>query len=224
MENLIDLINSEFQNAQYAPIGDRIWKHSVHSDFWVIKEVIGDYDLEGLQEEVFACLAGMRKDYPESEKNTSLLILQKVETAEIKNPQQVIEDENDVYYFKKYVIQYTDAEWDTAKGVVLQEGVGLGQLLMNTGVFEAIKRDKNSANHLLYTVAHKLPFVMMQAERRPYDPNPRITVDAGLQGLFERIENFRNMEGRNATEEDLTAASAFIDQWINEDRDEQHQD
>lgn len=224
MENLIDLIKSEFENAQYSPIGDRLWKHTVHSDFWVIKDVIGDYDLEVLQEEIFAGLAGLRKDYPASEKNTSLLILQKVESAENKTPQQVIENENDVYYFKKYVIQYTDAEWSAAKAIVQQEGVSLGRLLMKTDVFEAIKRDKNSANHLLYTVAHKLPFVMMLAERRPYDPNPEITVGAELQGLFERIEGFRDMESKNASEEEMAAASAFIDQWINEDRDEQHQD
>ena len=61
---------------------------------------------------------------------------------------------------------------------------------------------------------------MMRAERKPYDPNPNITVGAELQHLLERIDEFRDMQGRNATEDELIEASTFIDQWISEGNNE----
>lgn len=224
MEHLIDLINHEFETARYDSLDDGIWKHKQYNDFWVILQVAGSYDLDKLQEEVFANLEGLRRDFPSSEKSTSMLIIQRVADEATKDPQRVIADENNVYYFKKYVIQYTEEEWKEAKNLLSDEGRSLGELLMQTEVFERVKHDEKSANRLLYTVAHKLPFIMMRAERKPYDPNPTIRVDARLQSLFERIENFKDMDGRTATDEELAAASVFIDQWINEESNEQHQD
>ena len=219
MENLIDLIYNEFKIAQYEEIERGVWKHQVYNDFWVIVNLDGDYELDELQEEIFANLDGVRKEYPSSEKSTSLLIIQRMGSNEEKTPKKVIEDENNVYYFKKYVIQYTESEWNETK-TLIDETIGLGELLMETEVFEQVKQNVNSANRLLYTVAHKLPFIMMRAERKPYNPNPNITVGAELQHLLERIDEFRDMQGRNATEEELIEASAFIDQWINEGNNE----
>lgn len=224
MEHLIDLINHEFETARYDSLDDGIWKHKQYNDFWVIQQVAGNYDLDKLQEEVFANLEGLRRDFPSSEKSTSMLIVQRVGDEATKDPQRVIADENNVYYFKKYVIQYTEEEWEEANKLLTNDGRSLGELLMQTEVFERVKQDEKNANRLLYTVAHKLPFIMMRAERKPYDPNPTITVEAGLQSLYERIENFKDMEGRIATDEELAAATAFIDQWINDENDEQHQD
>lgn len=135
MENLIDLIYNEFKIAQYDEIGRGVWKHHVYNDFWVIVNIDGDYELDELQEDIFACLDGIRKDFPSSEKSTSLLIVQQVGSNEEKNPQKVIEDENNVYYFKKYVIQYTESEWNAAMSLI-DETICLGELLMETEVFE----------------------------------------------------------------------------------------
>lgn len=219
MENLIDLIHNEFKIAQYKEIEQRIWKHLEYNDFWVTVSLEGEYELYKLQEDIFASLEGVRKDFPSSEKSTSLLIIQRVGSNAEKNPHRVIEDENNVYYFKKYVIQYTEVEWNEVK-TLIDEGRSLGELLMETEVFEQLKQNVNSANRLLYTVAHKLPFIMMRAERKPYDPNPNITVGAELQHLLERIDEFRDMQGRNATEDELIEASTFIDQWISEGNNE----
>lgn len=219
MENLIDLIHNEFKIAQYEEIGQRIWKHLAYNDFWVTVSLEGEYELDKLQEDIFASLEGVRRGFPSSEKSTSLLIIQRVGSNAEKNPHRVIEDENNVYYFKKYVIQYTEVEWNEVK-TLIDEGRSLGELLMETEVFEQLKQNVNSANRLLYTVAHKLPFIMMRAERKPYDPNPNITVGAELQHLLERIDEFRDMQGRNATEDELIEASTFIDQWISEGNNE----
>ena len=105
MENLIDLINNEFKIARYEEMGQGIWKHQVYNDFWVIVSIKGDYELDKLQEDIFARADSVRKEFPSSEKSTSLLIVQQVGNNAEKNPQKVIEDENNVYYFKKYVIQ-----------------------------------------------------------------------------------------------------------------------
>ena len=85
MENLIDLIYNEFKIAQYEEIGTGIWKHHVYNDFWVIVNIDGDYELDELQEDIFARLDGMRKDFPSSEKSTSLLIIQRVGSNAEKN-------------------------------------------------------------------------------------------------------------------------------------------
>ena len=78
MENLIDLIHNEFKIAQYEEIGQRIWKHLAYNDFWVTVSLEGEYELDKLQEDIFASLEGVRKDFPSSEKSTSLLIIQRV--------------------------------------------------------------------------------------------------------------------------------------------------
>ena len=70
MEHLIDLINHEFSVANYESLGNGLWKHRIHNDFWLIAQIEGDYDLEKLQEEMYEKLVTFRKDYPSSEKST----------------------------------------------------------------------------------------------------------------------------------------------------------
>lgn len=220
MEHLIDLISQEFTLAKYNYLEGGIWKHSIHNDFWVIVLVEGDYDLEKLQEEKYESLEKFRMDYPSSEKSTSLLILQLLHNDYEKNYKRVIDDENNVFYFKKYVIQYSEAEWIEAMSL-LENGQSLGKILMQTDVFERVKQDANSGNALLYTVAHKLPFIMMRAERKSYAPNPSFSFNEDLQPLFESIEQFPDMHGKTPNVNELMVASQFIDQLIKNENNEQ---
>ncbi len=222
MENLIDLINSEFAKADYEPLTDRLWKHREFDDFWMICTICGDYNVDELQEKVYNNLEPLRKDFPESEKSTSLLILQNLDDVAQHNYQKVIDDENNIYFFKKYVIQYTDDEWDAAHSLIAQGFNGLGELLMKTEVFEQVKLHENSPYHLLYTIAHKLPFVMMHVERKEYDPNPTIIINEELQSLFNWIEELPDMVGRYLDNAEIETAQNAIDQWINNNNHEQH--
>lgn len=217
---MIDLITYEFKMAGYGQLSDRIWKHKEYNDFWMIYPICGLYDVEELQEQVYSNLEIFRKKFPESEKSFSLLILQQIEEEKMRNHQKVIDDENDIYYFKKYVIQYTDDEWKAAQTLTDKDFKGLGELLMRTSVFELVKKDENSPFNLLYTIAHKLPFVMMHVERKEYDPNPVISISPELQPLFEWIESLPDMEDKNPSNDELQAAHYVIDQLINEYRHE----
>lgn len=222
MEYLINLIRSEFEVAQYLPLDKEglWWKHEDYNDFWLICPVEGDYDLEALQEQIYADLAPLRKDYPESEKSTSLLILQLVKDHCRKNPQQIIDVENNVYYFKKYVIQFTPEDWKATQQAIPTDFQNLGQMLMRPDVFEQIKSDENSPFYLLYTIAHKLPFVMMKAERRDYNPTPAFAFNAELQPVFALTEGVSDMVGRNASDEELIAAKAMVTRYINTEGNE----
>lgn len=220
MENMIELINNEFVKAGYNLLSDRLWKHCCFDDFWVISTICGDYNIEELQENVYKNLEPLRKDFPVSEKSTSLLILQNLDDVSQHNNQKAIDDENNIYFFKKYVIQYTNDEWDAAYSMITQGYSGLGDLLMKTEVFEQVKQRENSPYHLLYTIAHKLPFVMMHVERKEYDPNPVININEELQSLFNWIEELPDMDGRNPDKAEIEAAQTAIEQWISNNNHE----
>lgn len=222
MEHLIDLIRSEFGLAKYYPIDDNglLWKHGDFNDFWVICEIVGEFNLEELQERIYNELETYRKNLPESEKSTSLLILHHLNNNSEMNLQQVIEGENNVYYFKKYIIQFTSEEWIAAKNILSDNHQGLGQVLMQPNVFDQIRSNDNSPYRLLYTVAHKLPFVMMKAERKEYNPNPTFDISADLQPVFEWVEAFPDMTGRTPKDDEIQEANAAIESWINAEENE----
>ena len=216
MEHLINLIRSEFEIAQYFPLDDKglLWKHKEYSDFWIICEIKGEFELEGLQEQIYGDLASLRKDFPECEKSMSLLILNHQEKTEDRNLKQVIDGENNVYYFKKYIIQYTTDEWTSVKDLLPAGYRNLGNMLMDSDIFEQVRNSDNSPYHLLYTVAHKLPFVMMKVERKEYNPNPVFIINQELQSVFLLEEGLPDLSGRTPSEEDIQAANDAIDSWI----------
>lgn len=222
MEHMIELINSEFAKAGYEALTNWFWKHREFNDFWTICTICGDYNIDELQEKVYNNLDSFRKTFPESEKSTSLLILQNLDDEAQRNYQKVIDAENNIYFFKKYVIQYTDNEWGAAHSLISQGFNGLGELLMKTEVFEKVKLHDNSPYNLLYNIAHKLPFVMMHVERKEYDPNPIININEELLSLFNWIEELPDMVGINPDNAEIEAAQTAIDQWISNNNHEQH--
>ena len=82
MVNLIDLIYNEFERAGYISSDGFLWKHQKYKDYWVVREVAGDYILTELQNLIVGKLAEERAKEPEMEKNTSLLIIRKVNIEE----------------------------------------------------------------------------------------------------------------------------------------------
>ena len=128
-------------------------------------------------------------DSPSFNKNTSLLILYKTNLTEImKGLVQLIEE--DPYQFKKYVIPYTNEALTELKGQVkaeIYENVKL--LISDNSVFQEYKSDYINYNwrHLLYTLAHKLPFLELLIEE-----NQSI---ANMDNMSEEL-----IEGDNLTE------------------------
>ena len=97
MENLIDFIYLEFEREGYNSTKGLLWKHHTYKDYWVVCYVENEYDLMHLQQWVLKETAEERAQEPEMEKNTSLLIVNKVEKGKV-NQERVIADENNVYH------------------------------------------------------------------------------------------------------------------------------
>lgn len=165
---LIHLIDSEFKRAGYNQLTEGLWVNSEQTDFWLVCWLQGDYQLKEFQEQLLSNYATFFSQFHLMEKNTSLLILNEVKNAADKKTMKVVADENDPYDFKKYIIQYTQDEWEQTK-VFLVENVPLANQLMQPDIFAHLKKDGDcSPVALLYTIAHKLPFVMIPVEHKEF--------------------------------------------------------
>lgn len=168
MEHLVDLINVEFSRSGYQELVDGLWINSGATDFWLVCVLKCDYQVQELQEQLHSVYAKYFAQYSLMDKNTSLLIIQKVENVQSKTPEKVVADENDPYHFKKYIIQYTLDEWERSK-VFLQDNCTLSSVLMSPEIFDVHKANGVSSSvSLLYTIAHKLPFVMLPVEQKEF--------------------------------------------------------
>ena len=212
---MTDLIFQEFEKAGYRSKDGLIWKHQTYMDFWIVVCVEGEFNLSKLQEEFYEKLTAEREQEPEMEKNTSLLILNLVDEAG-KNRQRIIEDENDVYVYKKYVIQYTRQEWDDLKVLMNHEGVPYGELLMRADLFEKMRSDHNGSMSLFYTIAHKLPFVTMTVTKKDYEISEEVHVQADLEGLLTWVDSIGTPERKTASEGEINAVKNAIASMINE--------
>lgn len=215
MENLIDLISFEFDKAGYKPISNVIWKHVSYPDFWVVLRPVGVYNLNQLQTELFDDLAKIREKSPESEKNTTLLILNQV-TGEHRDERKVIEDENDAYMFKKYVIQYIKEEWDSARQQLPIPFDGLGKLLMQPDNFSSMKETQRKSDFtLLYTIAHKLPFVLMDVEKKEFNAEPELELSDDIKDIYGLIDSCLDFSSNETTTKQLEQFSKEIEKLIN---------
>lgn len=216
MESINDIISRELKIANYSCCSDRFWHHSVYADYWLVVQHIGPFNIEELQEKCYADLEQERLIFPDSDKNTSLLILNQVES---KNRDIVVSVEDNSFYFKKYVIQYTEEEiarcLDYING---QPRISLGKILLNPDLFSEIKRNLNNPMSLLYTIAHKLPFVMMEVEKKTYSIDTNIILSKpGLSSLLEWVDLQPLPVGKNVSPEDLAGMKSSISQFLNID-------
>ena len=169
MSELKDFIRTEFTKAGYQLLTNDLWTNDCKTDFWLVYNVDDCFHLEDFQDQLLEQCSGLFAQYRSMEKNTSLLILNRVQRSDLKHIEQVVSDENNPYDFKKYIIQYTLDEWEQAK-TYLKDSLSLSSVLMNPDVFKQLKNDvPNSAIALLYAIAHKLPFVMMPVQQKEFD-------------------------------------------------------
>lgn len=216
MESLTDLISREFERAGYRSIGSFLWKHESFEDYWIVINNEGNFDLNNLQNHLYSDLSEMRKQSPEIEKNTSLLILNLV-NAEEKSRERVIAAENDVYVFKKYVIQYTQEEWESVKGELSNDDMIFSDLLMDVNVFSELKKDPDGAFGLLYAVAHKLPFVTLNVTKKDYDVSEVLDVPERMMEMLEWLDNVPKWERKTPSEAEIDAVRKDIEHQIAEE-------
>lgn len=167
---MIDLIKNEFRLANYKIVYEKnnltLLKHNEFNDFWCIFS--GDFDLEN-QVNLYKELSCFREQYKYADKNTSVLILDMVELyPEDENYELTIE--NDAYYFKKYVLMYTQNDVEELKKQLDDDqNQGVKKALMSIESFQGLKLEgKYGKFNLLYSIAQKLPFVTLGVRPTEY--------------------------------------------------------
>ena len=169
MKILIDVILTEFNRAGYQKeeVEDVLFlKHKENHDFWICTK---SFDLEH-QHELFEKAINFWKQHKESEKNISVLILREVDHLSNDEIDWSIEIENDPLFFKKYVILFQKSQSETLDKII-KSGQPLVSLLMQDSVFKHLKEEKGNDGpySLLYSIAHKLPFITMDVQQLPGD-------------------------------------------------------
>lgn len=223
MVNLIDLIYKEFARAGYISSEGFLWKHHMYKDYWVVYEVAGDYVLTELQNWIVGKLDEDRAKEPEMEKNTSLLIIRKVDSSS-DNLERVISEENDVYVFKKYVLQYTEVEWNCVKTLYVDGSIPLSVILMRSDIFEKVRDNQCCPEALLYRIAHKLPFATMNVAKKEYDYSNNIVVPDVMNPLMEWVDGIPAWEGKTPSEQELNAMKELVQTKVESEIIERHED
>lgn len=162
------LLGSSFESIKSFEFGE-LYQSSQNDVFyyWLVVQTdnLTPELINSIQDEYFdECKKVV--DSPSFNKNTSLLILYETNPSEImKGLVQLIEE--DPYQFKKYVIPYTNEALTGLKDQVKTEiYTNVKLLISDNSVFQEYKSDYNNYNwrHLLYTLAHKLPFLELLIE------------------------------------------------------------
>ena len=223
MVNLIDLIYKEFERSGYISSDGFLWKHHMYKDYWVVCEVAGDYVLTELQNWIVGKLAEERAKEPEMEKNTSLLIIRKVDSSS-DNLERVISEENDVYVFKKYVLQYTEVEWNCVKTLYVDGSIPLSVILMRSDIFEKVRDNQCCPEALLYRIAHKLPFATMNVAKKEYEYSNNIAVPDVMNPLLKWVDGIPAWEGKTPSEQELNAMKELVRKIVESETIERHED
>lgn len=172
---MINILKRTFEDFEYEQLGNNgsndlfLYKHKNKKDFWAILKVQNKITYDEVLKVKNTCQKYFGSD-KSSQKNTSLLILLSINNITVESLNEVIGWEEDPYDFKKYVIIYTPSDELDLRELNISN---IQSYLMNPEVFKKLKEEDpvNSVGcyHLLYSIAHKLPFVMMNV--KPQEAN-----------------------------------------------------
>lgn len=175
-------------------------KHKDYADFWIIKDAVNAFKLE--EQETIADKAKTTfNQYREAEKNTSLLVLLEVEQISEDILDTIIEIENDPFYFKKYVLAYTTKS--SKETIEKFSPENFSSMLMQPESFKALKDEADSSGpyHLLYSIAHKLPFLMTDVQVQDTSLlSNQYTPSEELQDTFKWMQSI-NLDAEDFTKE-----------------------
>lgn len=157
-----------FKQFNYEEVGGAddisFIKHKNYADFWIIVNAVDAFKLEDQETIAEKAKTTIFNQHKEAEKNTSLLVLLEVEQISEGILETIIEIENDPFYFKKYVLAYTTKSSKETIEKISPEN--FSSMLMQPKSFKALKDEAEVSDpyHLLYSIAHKLPFLMTDVQ------------------------------------------------------------
>lgn len=163
MNKIITELFKQFNYEVIDEVGDiSFFKHINYKDFWIIVNAVNAFKLED-QETIAGKAKTIFTQYKEAEKNTSLLVLLQVEQTSEGILNDIVEIENDPFYFKKYVLAYTKSSKEAIEQYSIKN---FSSILMQPRYFQDLKNEAEVSGpyHLLYSIAHKLPFLMTDVQ------------------------------------------------------------
>lgn len=202
METITDFLFTCFKTYGYEihwrcqDLNFIVLKHSVYNDFWILTS---EFDINERQKQLSAVYNdNVCSEYPSALKNTSLLYVKKQNTVDLdKEDKCIIEVENNPYHFKKYVLAFTDAAFNNFIKLfeIRKNEFSISKELMKKDNFEKLKEEKSfGPYHLLYSIAHKLPFAVIDVVQKKFDSGEPIfteeenTIVESLSSYDEREE------------------------------------
>lgn len=176
-----------------------VLKHRVYNDFWILTS---EFDINERQKQLSAVYNdNVCSEYPSVLKNTSLLYVKKQNAVDLdKEDKCIIEVENNPYHFKKYVLAYTDAAFNNFIKLfeIRKNEFSISKELMKKDNFEKLKEEKSfGPYHLLYSIAHKLPFAVIDVVQKKFDSGEPIFTEEE-NTIVESLSSYDEREDVNS--------------------------
>lgn len=159
------IIHNEFSINGYQMLkeeeGIAYYKNSMFDDFWIA--CYKPFLLENQSDLYEHYLALFATEYPTIKKNTSIVI---IESGSPKSIEEIVAIENDPYLFKKYYISYNERAVEDLMALLTKDDKtmrSIEELMVKPETFTAMKNEtEDVVYHLLYSIAHKLPFLPVE--------------------------------------------------------------
>ncbi|SKA64350.1 hypothetical protein SAMN02745213_01525 [Succinivibrio dextrinosolvens DSM 3072] len=205
MESIKKIIFTEFLNYDYEIILNQgtifVFKHKVFDDFWAVCYEKFDLSLQhDMYETVIKVIADL---YPCAKKNTSLLVLSDL-NKEYLSTDEIVELEKDPFFFKKYVLPYSEELSQKLQYLLISHNAkSISDLIMLQESFNALIEEIDyGMYHLLYCIAHKLPFIPIKAEQKTMQQrdlflsdsdeisalNEVLSINGNVQSVYEQLK------------------------------------
>lgn len=205
METITDFLFTCFKTYGYEihwrcqDLNFIVLKHSVYNDFWILTS---EFDINERQKQLSAVYNdNVCSEYPSALKNTSLLYVKKQNTVDLdKEDKCIIEVENNPYHFKKYVLAFTDAAFDNFIKLfeIRKNEFSISKELMKKDNFEKLKEENSfGPYHLLYSIAHKLPFAVIDVMLKKFDSGEPVFTDEE-DTIVESLSSYDEREDVNS--------------------------
>lgn len=205
METITDFLFTCFKTYGYEihwrcqNLNFIVLKHSVYNDFWILTS---EFDINERQKQLSAVYEdNVCSEYPSALKNTSLLYVKNQNTVNLdKEDNCIIEIENNPYHFKKYVLAYTDAAFNNFIKLfeIRENEFSISKELMKKDNFEKLKEENSfGPYHLLYSIAHKLPFAVIDVVQKNFDSGDPIFTEEE-DSIVESLSSYDERDDVNS--------------------------
>lgn len=192
METINDIILKEFDVCNYKKVADidgrPFMSATVGIDYWLVSSKVDDVVN---QTQLFKKVMEQTSECKFVEKNLSLLLLVNID-GHNNIDTEVVQIENDKFYFKKYVLKYNQESVNGLIEMMTQNHVqNISPLLLVDSNFEQFRETANtlSAISLLYSIAHKLTFIPIPSSSKPREDTELNLDSSELQDLLEWVKN-----------------------------------